>query len=142
MIRVAMLALSASLTLPAHACQVVSVADIAHGVYSVFGTTDEITNGHVRLRNCSADYAVKLSTGISGSYAVRTLVSGGDTLQYNLYTTSARTDIWGDGTAGTTFMSYPAHNNPLNRNIFSKIPRLQDVAVGSYSDSITITIEF
>lgn len=47
-------------------------------------------------------YVVTLSTGISGTYAARTMVSGPNTLTYNMYVDTARTQIWGDGSPGTS----------------------------------------
>src|SRR5262249_50386983 len=39
-------------------------------------------------------YVVTLSTGVSGGYVARTMVSGADTLTYNLYVDAARTQVW------------------------------------------------
>ena len=44
---------------------------------------------------------VSLSAGNSGTFAARTMLSGGNSLDYNLYTTSARNVVWGDGFGGS-----------------------------------------
>src|SRR5262245_23488414 len=42
-------------------------------------------------------WTVKMSRGTSATYSPRTLSNGAATLSYNIYTTSARTTVWGDG---------------------------------------------
>lgn len=59
------------------------------------------------------------------------------TLDYNLFTDPAFTQVWGDGTAGTfTMMS---NGNDILR-VYGQIAAGQNVADGVYSDAVTVLI--
>lgn len=89
---------------------------------------------------------VSLSAGSSGSYAPRKMYKGADTLNYNLYTNSGHTTVWGDGTGGTSVVSYllvPLVLNHRTDTVFGGVPASQTNAVpGFYSDTITVTVEY
>jgi spore coat protein U-like protein len=100
----------------------------------------------VALEAASVSYEIELGPGGGGTYAMREMTSASGTLDYQLYTDASRTTIWGDGTggtvttgfngqlaAGTTTHSYPVHG---------AIPARQNVAAGSYSDVITVTLNY
>ena len=72
------------------------------------------------------------------------LASGSDLLSYNLYFDAARTQVWGDGTGGTVIWSTAGGHNPSpSHTVFGKIPANQtSVSVGSYSDTVTMTLNF
>jgi spore coat protein U-like protein len=72
------------------------------------------------------------------------MVNGTDRLFYNLYRDAARTTIWGDGTNGTQsyFIGNPANNQDISVAIFGRIPASQNVKVGAYTDTITVTLSF
>lgn len=117
------------------------------GSYSVFTATDTTGVGTFSVQDCSgkaSSFTAALSSG-SGPVAARTmtLIGGTDKLQYNLYTSSTFTTIWGD-TAGFmvsgTGATGPTSNTPVA--IYDRIPAEQDVSAGTYTDSITLTISF
>jgi len=81
----------------------------------------------------------------AGSLAQRQLSSGVNRLNYNLFTNSARTAVWGDGTGGTSTIAATGTGMLSNASltIFSRIPKGQSAAVpGAYSDSIIITVTY
>lgn len=97
---------------------------------------------------------ISLSPGLAASYAPRRMASGASRLNYNLYTTAARTVVWGDGSGSTAIV--PAYlggafnlngnqtlafNNP-NLTIYGRIPAGQTAATGLYADTITVTLTF
>jgi spore coat protein U-like protein len=49
--------------------------------------------------------------------------------------------VWGDGSAGTSTMT-SAKNAMTVLDIFGSIPEGQDPAVGNYTDSIVVTVNF
>lgn len=82
---------------------------------------------------------VALSTGLSGSFD-RAMTTAGGNLHYNLYTTNARTSVWGDGTAGTNRVAF--NGTSVQMIIYGRIqPRSQPTA-GTYTDVLIATIEY
>lgn len=94
--------------------------------------------------------SVYFGAGASGVFADRRMQSATDTLHYNLYTDAARTQIWGDGTSGTVYQTTEIRAGPGVGNasrtvlisIYGRIPALQSVDSGDYSDTIVVTVEF
>ena len=124
----------------------ISTTSVAFGTYDVFGSGDVNSTGSVTI-NCGSavrDLTVTLSTGASGTYASRTMVKSGEALAYNLYRDAACTSVWGDGTAGTQtyFNADPPNNTNVVLTIYGRIPALQDVSAGGYSDTIVATINW
>jgi spore coat protein U-like protein len=138
----------------------IAVGGLAYGVYDVLSaqandsSTDiRITCSHVlgdRGGNTRVLYSLALSAGNSGSFGPRYLSSGIDRLPYNLFLDPARRLIWGDGTAGTRIDSGSmrvsrGHGNrsqTQTHTVYGRIPPQHDVAPGSYSDTIYVTVSF
>lgn len=131
-----------------NSCQI-SVTSVIFGTYNVFSGSPVQSTGSVTF-SCGAAAStdairVSLATGQSGTYSPRELSQGGETLDYNLYTNAARTQIWGDGTNGTFDVSVarPAKETwspPLT--IYGEIPAAQDVSAGMYTDNVTASVNF
>lgn len=83
---------------------------------------------------------IGLSTGAAGSYAPRAMVSGKSRLTYNLFLDAARTRVWGDGSGATSV--YSGKSGTVSVPIFGRIPALQDVSMGDYSDTIVVSFAF
>lgn len=68
-------------------------------------------------------------------------LGGGDRLHYNLFVDPALTTPWGDGTsAAAVQLAHVAPESNVPLTIYAAIFPGQDVSVGSYSDSVSITI--
>lgn len=65
-----------------------------------------------------------------------------DRLTYDLFTDPARTSIWGDGTDGTVTSGGDGDTTSAHHTIYGRIPAGQNVRIGTYSDLITVTLEF
>ena len=92
-------------------------------------------------------YQIQLSAGSGGSFAARSMGSGGSRLSYQLYSDAAETQIWGDGTAGTVTVSdgYTLGLiSPIVRtySCYGNIPAAQRVGTGSYTDTITVLLSY
>lgn len=132
-------------SLAAPSCTFTSVTAVSFGAYDVFAVVPNNNGvGGLTIRCIGGggpSFAVTLSTGQSNSYASRIMKSGVNQLNYNLYTTAARTAIWGDGTGGSSTLAATA-NSTTTLSVFGQIPAGQDVTVGTYTDSITATVTF
>jgi spore coat protein U-like protein len=131
-------------------CTITSTA-ISFGNYDPLSATALASTGTLGF-SCNfgvslggINFTISLSPGSSGTFAARTLKSGANTLNYNLYTTVTDTTIWGDGTAGTATVTgtYPSTNAPpVNTTVYALIPAQQNALSGSYTDSIIATVTF
>ena len=96
----------------------------------------------------SVSFTIALSAGSSASYAQRQLASGANRLDYNLYTNSARTLVWGDGTGGSQLVSGAqklSNGNPQRTSsftVYGQVPAQQNAAVGSYAESLLVTVNY
>jgi spore coat protein U-like protein len=94
----------------------------------------------------SARYTIALSQETNTS-VTRAMRSGARHLHYNLYSDSARTHIWGDGTSGNSTVggNLTISALPTRRvfTIYGRIPDGQQVAeAGAYIDSIVIMVSY
>lgn len=125
----------------------VTATDLNFGSYDVFSASPTNGAGNVNVHctflvSLGLHYTVKLSTGGSGTYLPRKM----QTLNYNLYTDSGRTTVWGDGNEGTVYNEFTSLVGLLlhdrNYAVYGQIPAQQNVAAGSYSDTITATLNY
>jgi spore coat protein U-like protein len=133
----------------------VSAGGIAFGVYNPLNAVGDASTGTLRV-TCngsgtgSANVTVNLtlSKGLSGSYATRKMFSGANTLSYNIYWSNAYNQIMGDGSGGSfggsagPFVVPAGGSNFATGTMYGLIPASQDVAPGSYSDVITVTVTY
>jgi spore coat protein U-like protein len=132
----------------------VSATGLSFGSYDVFSPHPSDTTGSINVtcnppsQNPKAPIAVtiSLSPGSSGSFGQRQmypLSGGGGRLYYNLYTTASFSTIWGDGSGSSaTLSNNVSRDNPWNATIYGRIAPGQDAPVGSYSDVITVRIDW
>ncbi len=130
----------------------VSASAVSFGSYDPSSSQAKTATGTVTV-SCSvtlvgllASWTLSLSPGSSANYANRSLVNGASILRYNLYTTPSYSTVWGNGSAGTGTVSDSAllivGNNTRNYTVYGRVPPLQDVQKGNYSDSIVVTINY
>jgi len=137
----------------------ISTTPISLGTYDpLAGGAPLDSTGTVRVQ-CSAttileglfgvNVSIALSQGSSGSYAARTLRQApASTMQYNLYTSAARTTVWGNGSGGTGTVGgavgglFSGQPSPRNFTIYGRVPPGQDPRLGPHSDTITVTVTF
>lgn len=142
----------------------VNASGVAFGNYDPLSAALTTSTGSVTVSaTCGfsnlpfiVSYSVALSTGSSGTFIPRSMAFGASKLQYNLYTTAALTNIWGDGTSGTQIVSDALQGtcafqflgvgfNCSGSNadtMHGSVSALQNIVAGVYSDTITVTITF
>lgn len=129
----------------ADAACTLSATAVAFGTYDVFqaGPADSTGTITYRCGNSDHDIRIAVSAGTSGTFANRTLQTGSENLLYNLFY-GGFTQVWGDGSGGTT--TYFEHNPPNNKDVvltvYGRIAAGQDVGVGSYADTVVVTLEY
>ncbi|NRO99442.1 fimbrial major subunit CsuA/B family protein [Paraburkholderia sp. NMBU_R16] len=123
----------------------VSASGLAFGLYD---TINPVSNGAVTITvNCSAAQvsgALSASAGNSTNQSDRQMwytdIHGvRQTLRYNLYTDAARTSVWGPT---NTIPVALGSSKSATLTAYGLIPGNQNVAPGTYSDSITITLTY
>lgn len=122
----------------------ISATNVSFGSAGVLKSSLSAT-GSISARCTNGDaFRISLNGGSSGNVAARTLQrqGGGGTVSYQLYTDSARSIPWGDGTAGTSMMTGTGSGNAQAISVYGQVPAQATPAPGSYSDTITATIVF
>lgn len=118
----------------ARAACYLTVDPLPFGTYQAAQGTSLDASFNVAYRcdfgNFTANYS--FSAGGSGNVNARAMSRGTSRLQYQLYSDAARTQVL---TTGSTFLF-------LNRTItyYARVAANQDVAPGSYSDTIIVTV--
>ena len=157
-ILLALAALASTLLWPASPARAgmvctVSATDMAFGAYDPLAavpldSTSSIRVTCTRTPGPAGRYEIQLSTGQSGSYNPRAMTNGVSQLNYNLYRNRNRTRIWGDGSSGTSvvrrrFGSFPVGSTrSRNHTVRGRVFAGQNVSVGTYLDTITVTVIF
>lgn len=133
---VSLIAVSAT---PASAACSVSSPGVAFGNYNTLSSSALDGTGDITV-SCDmiTSFTAKLSAG-GGTIDQRVMSAGAAQLNYNLYTDSARTIVWGDGITGST-VSATGLISILTA--YGRVPALQNVVAGSYGDTVTITVSY
>jgi spore coat protein U-like protein len=132
----------------------VSASPLTFGVYPAYSAAAVAATGTFTV-TCTATGSgsatvsgtLSLSTGSSGQFATRTMRAGTSVLDYNIYVTPAYSQIFGDGTAGTYVLSESGTVTAgqvyqVGGALYGLIPARQDVAPGSYVDTIVMTVTY
>jgi spore coat protein U-like protein len=126
------------------ACSVATTS-VNFGSYNVLSASPLDSTGSITV-NCTSNSNVVIAIGPSpnsGGFNPRKmkLTTGSELLQYNLYTNSNRTLIWGNGANNTNTVNLIARKNrPVNRTVYGRVPPLQDVVAGAYNETLVVTI--
>jgi spore coat protein U-like protein len=121
----------------------IQASSVAFGAYNVFNSSPTDSTGTITY-NCGAsingNITIELSKGQASAYP-RQMANGSERLNYNLFRDASRLLIW--GTASDSYsLGNPPKNQDVTVTIYGRIPALQDVKAGSYSDTISATINF
>lgn len=137
-------ALAALLVFPgvaraAPSCRVTVLGDVAFGTYDVFSPAARHSTMRIKV-DCPPGAApqIAISRGSAPSYSARELRSGREVLRYNLYVDPGHQQVWGDGTEGTRMPGVRSGNTDVT--VYARLPAGQDVAPGTYSDTLVITV--
>jgi spore coat protein U-like protein len=141
-----MLPVNAFTAQPVGTCSVTPLGGINFGNYDIFSTTPVDATGTIQILCDRTQPSVEIDIGPSpnsGGFNPRQMKhsSLNYLFKYNLYTDAGMSVIWGDGAGGTSTVHQKTTKNvPLNVTIYGRIPAGQDVYVGSYGETLTVTI--
>ena len=116
-------------------CSISSVTALDFGTYDpTSGTADDDGTGDL---NFSCTKGTAWDVYITGG---RTMTDGTDTLNFEIYEEAGRTTVFQNASGTNTGTA--ADNTTITQNLFGRIAASQDVQVGSYSGSVTVTVEY
>lgn len=121
----------------APSCKNITVTAVAFASYDVYSATQQSVPGSITY-SCPPPLAptVSIDAGVNPSAGQRNmkLTTGGDLLQYDIFFDAACTQPWAPG------VSRLPTGSPMA--FYACLPPLQDVGVGSYGDTLTVTFNF
>jgi len=127
----------------------VSANPLAFGTYTPGGGA--LTANTTLAVRCTktTPFTVSLNAGTTtgGTIAQRLMAGGGDSLQYNLYTTAALATVFGDGTGSSATVGGTGSgvNTANTVTVYGQLPDSalnQAVVPTNYSDTITVTVAY
>ena len=90
-----------------------------------------------------ATTTIGLDLGSNASGSTRRLTDGSSNyLTYELYQDSGRTTVWGNAGAGLLSPVAAPSKAARNFTVYGRVTSNQDVAAGSYSDTVVATVNF
>lgn len=131
----------------------VNPAPLTFGAYVPTSGTDVKVAADISV-TCKAfvlglfiSYEIHLGPGIYGTVADRKMSNGSSLLSYNIFTTTGRTIVWGDGTNGTGmgsngYLLALGASRTDTVQMFGKIVAGQNVSAGSYTDTVVATVVY
>lgn len=127
----------------ANSC-IVSATDLDFGAYDPAAVKDGTSTITV---TCTAEtpYTIGLDAGGGNPAATTRAMTGNDgastQLDYELYTETNRTSVWGN-TVGTTVAQSALTGGPLYYTVYGRIPASQYVPAANYADTINVTVGY
>ena len=109
----------------------------ASAVDGTGGVTVTCTNGSAWTAAADA------GSGTGATLATRRLTSGGNALNYALYTDAGRSTVWGDGTGSTATVGNTGSGSAQTFTVYGRIAGGQNGApAGTYADTVSVTITY
>lgn len=129
----------------AQTCNITNISPLNFSNYDVSNKIPADSTGSITI-DCTKRTLVRimLDRGLhSQTFSVRYMKHSfyNDLLAYNLYTSSSRTTIWGDGTGESSTLTIEVkQNRPSTAIIYGRVFPNQNVSIGNYNDIITVTV--
>ena len=122
----------------------VGTAPVAFGAYDPItanATAPVTAQGSVTV-TCTKGVipTVSLDLGTHASGANRQMAAGSNNLGYQLYSDSGYANVW--DTTNTVVMAGAPSKAARTLTVYGRVPGGQDVPVGSYTDTITATVNY
>lgn len=121
----------------------VSVTAIAFGISD--GISTKTANGAVAV-TCTTGYSytIKLAGGDNILTGLRRLANGANYIAYKLFKEVGLTTEWGDAgaTHAGTAVSDTGNGSSQTHTVYGQLQTFGASAVGSYTDAVTVTVDF
>lgn len=132
------------LSLPSLAAScTVSTSGVAFGAYDPLGGAPADSSGSINV-SCTGTSGEMVNVTLSTTATAHNLQGPHSALAYQLYVDAGRTQVWGDGTSGTTTITGAltvGSNGTVNQSfyVYGAVPGGQNAAQsGSYVDTTVI----
>lgn len=135
----------------AASCRITASPDLAFGAYDpadVNNTANLDGQSSISVRctrgtnaNVALGEGANAAGGSTAAVPLRQMASGTERLRYDIFRNAGRTDVWGAGANAATFTS-ASSITPTTLQTYGRIPAGQDVAAGSYTDTVAINVTF
>ena len=133
----------------ASVCTIQSLPTLGFPSYDVFVGAPTVTSGiatiHCTGSGSLASFTVGIgqsatSSSISGRQMAEQGPGGTGRLNYNIYKDGGYSNLWGDGTAGTTPLVVTTAGPNTSVPVYGKIDPGQDAPVGNYKDTEIMSV--
>src|SRR3954454_6397225 len=124
-------------------CTINSAATLNFGSQGILSANvDQTSTLQVQCTN-TTPYNIGLDAGVGSgaTVAVRKLTSGGNTVNYSLYTDAGRATLWGN-TVGTDTVAATGNGAAQSYTVYGRVPSQTTPAPGTYTDTITVTVTY
>ena len=121
----------------------VSASTLAFGQYNPLSAGAHTGNSTITVK-CSngASYDVGLNVGLNNDEGQRRMSDGDSAfLSYNLFQNAGRTTSWGNIT-GTDTLASTGNGSSQEHQVYASIPEQPSASVGSYADTVTVTVTY
>ena len=127
----------------AAACAINSASTLNFGTQGMLAANvDQTSTIQVQCTNTTPfTIGLNAGTGTGATVAARKLTSGGNTVNYALYSDAAHTTIWGN-TVSTDTVAGTGAGSAQNFTVYGRVPPQAAPAPGNYSDTITVTVMY
>ena len=124
-------------------CVINSASTLNFGSQGVLvANVDNTSTLQVQCTN-TTPYNIGLDAGLGtgATVAVRKMTSGGNTINYSLYSDSGRTTVWGN-TVGTNTITGTGNGASQSYTVYGRVPPQTTPAAATYTDTITVTVTY
>lgn len=118
-----------------NACRIISTENVDFGDYDPTDPADNTSGQGTGTLSCTQ--GTSYTTHLARS---NTMTDGADTLSYELYSDSDRSAVYPNSSLGIPDTA--ADNTPVTKNIYGTIVAQQDAQPGTYTETITFTVEY